>query len=520
MAGQGGVYFGAVLGGRYKIVRELGRGGFATVYEAQDETLLKKRVVVKVLHTAKIDEWLLRKFRQEKEALARIDDPGVVAVLDEGKTPGNLPYLVMQYVDGVTLRKLVKPGGMAAERAAEILRQIGCGLAAAHKEKVLHRDLKPENVMIQEGENGDRVRLIDFGIAGITDSVYSSDTQSTRVAGTYRYMPPEQAEGDVSEKSDIYALAVVGFELLTGAAPVDTPIHRLTIEKDGIEKKLRSLRPDLPEAAVAVLLEGLAIDPEARPASARLMAERLYAALRPGTAAAPVEVETPVAATAGGGSRRWFLGIAGAAVLAAGGAWVYRNAGSKPETVAPPPPVVRSSLSYFVTVQKMKDGKPDGEPFRLEKDILFQKDDQVAITVTAPAAGYLYVLNDGPLDDGTQSINVLYPDPGKPAALGAGKEVRLPAEDWWQVDQMRGTEKLYVVFSALPVLEFEKAKDDKAALKGVTVVIRKPEEVAALRGVLSKHTAQTAMRNDPEKALNVLTSTGEVLVYQIRLQHY
>ena len=124
----------AIMGDRYEVERELGRGGMSVVYLARDRQLLGKRVVVKVLlETTSLDPWIRQKFLQEMEALSRIDHPGVVGVLDSGLTAEGRQFLVMQYIEGVTLRSAIEPGGMNFGRAASIIRQIGHALAAAHE---------------------------------------------------------------------------------------------------------------------------------------------------------------------------------------------------------------------------------------------------------------------------------------------------------------------------------------------------------------------------------------------------
>jgi tRNA A-37 threonylcarbamoyl transferase component Bud32 len=266
---------GQVLCDRYRVTREIGSGGFGTVYLAQDEKLVSKPVVVKVLNHLTADTWAVRKFHQEIEALARIDHPGVVAVLDEGQTPEGAPFLVMQFIDGVTLRKLIKPGGMDLHSAAAILRQIGSALGAAHEKGVFHRDLKPENIMVQTPDTDPRVRLIDFGIAGIKDSVFSQTEQSTRIAGTYRYMPPEQMEGRVCQESDVYAFGAIAYELLTGQPPVKSPLELIAIKIDGLKVKPRDLRPELPIAAQNVILKALSFETSDRYSNAREMGDLL-----------------------------------------------------------------------------------------------------------------------------------------------------------------------------------------------------------------------------------------------------
>jgi eukaryotic-like serine/threonine-protein kinase len=211
----------AITGDRYQVERELGRGGMSVVYLARDRQLLAKRVVVKVLlEETRQDPWIRQKFLQEMEALSRIDHPGVVGVLDSGLTAVGQRFLVMQYIEGVSLRSAIEPGGMAAIRAAGLIRQMGQALAAAHEKGVWHRDLKPENVMLQCLGGEDHVKLIDFGIAGIQNSHFTGE--KTKVAGSFSYMAPEQMGGHSCAASDTYALAVVAYEILTGELPDPT----------------------------------------------------------------------------------------------------------------------------------------------------------------------------------------------------------------------------------------------------------------------------------------------------------
>jgi len=154
---------------RYLIEKEIGRGGFGVVYLARDQQLLSKPVVIKVLQDeTNPDPYFQKKFQQEIEALARIDHPGVVGVLDVGETPDGKPFLVMQFVEGVTLRSEISKDGMELRRVAHIMRQVGQALGAAHDKGVYHRDLKPENIMLtRSSETEEYVKLIDFGIAAV-----------------------------------------------------------------------------------------------------------------------------------------------------------------------------------------------------------------------------------------------------------------------------------------------------------------------------------------------------------------
>src|SRR5216684_68918 len=279
---------GVQLKGRYLIERELGSGGFGTVFLARDTQLHNKAVVVKILRDLQDDGWGRKKFVAECEALARINHPGVVQVLDDGETLQQQPFLVMQFVDGVALRSAIVKGGMDLSRVGRIAEQIGQALTAAHEHGVIHRDLKPENVMLCDLGGGKEMPvLVDFGIATVSQPGHG-EPQPTRVAGSYSYMAPEQMSGTPSAASDIYSLGVIAYEMATGVRPFklgpsDPPMQLWFQQKEGVKEKPATLRPELPESAEIAILKALAFQPQDRYAHACELGDALASALRPGT---------------------------------------------------------------------------------------------------------------------------------------------------------------------------------------------------------------------------------------------
>lgn len=275
---------GSMLDSRYLVKRKLGQGGFGVVYLASDEKMMSRLVVVKCLQEDEVgNEWSLRKFKQEMEALARVDHPSIVGVLDTGQLPSGKPYIVMQFIDGYSLRSLITPEGMDFWRAANIIRQIGRALTAAHDRGILHRDLKPENIMVQKlGDGEEQVKIIDFGIAKVKNSVVSSTSIGDRTVGTIAYMSPEQlSAAPVSTASDVYCFAVIAYEMLTGRRPAnpESAYQLLEMQRSGVRVKPIDLRPGLSELAQAVILKGLSFDPKDRHQRARDFADLLAGVL-------------------------------------------------------------------------------------------------------------------------------------------------------------------------------------------------------------------------------------------------
>ncbi|MEP6920078.1 MAG: serine/threonine-protein kinase, partial [bacterium] len=251
---------GTTIGGRYRIKRKLGHGGFGVIYLAADEKMLSRPVVVKALNDdGNENEYSVKKFKQEIEALARIDHPSIVGIFDVGEMPDGKPYIVMQYVDGFSLRSVITSEGLDFWRTANIMRQAGRALSAAHDRGILHRDLKPENIMVQTlGGGEEQVKIIDFGIARVKNSVVSFTTASDKTVGTIAYMSPEQLiAGPVSPASDVYCLAVIAYELLTGRRPAnpESAYQLLEMQRAGVRIKPTDLRPGLPPQAEAIILK-------------------------------------------------------------------------------------------------------------------------------------------------------------------------------------------------------------------------------------------------------------------------
>jgi serine/threonine protein kinase len=307
-----GAAAGTLLKDRYLLIRQLNEGGFGTVHLAQDQQMHGRPVVVKIqINQAVDDPWFERKFSEEVRALSMIDHPGVVVAIDSGRTPDGKPFLVMQYVDGVTLRTVMNSDGMPLDRAASILKQVGHALAAAHEKGIWHRDLKPENLMLQTlTGTGERVRLIDFGIATVADIRNRIET-NTRVAGSFLYMAPEQALGQPSALTDIYAMGLIAYEMVTGRKPfvAENAVQLASLQREGVRVKPSDLRPALPAAAEQLILRSLDYDPAKRPQNALEFGDRLHDALL-GTAA-PAMAPAPLAALLDTPrNKRWAIPVA------------------------------------------------------------------------------------------------------------------------------------------------------------------------------------------------------------------
>ncbi|MFZ0833477.1 MAG: protein kinase [Mycobacterium sp.] len=213
---------GAVLDGRYRVEAVIATGGMSSVYRGVD-IRLDRPVAIKVMDSRYAgDQQFLTRFQLEARAVARLKDPGLVAVYDQG-ADGAHPFLVMELIDGGTLRELLQERGpMPPHAVAAVLRPVLGGLAVAHRNGLVHRDVKPENVLISDGGE---VKIADFGLVRAVAA--AKITSDSVILGTADYLSPEQVRsGDASPRSDVYACGVLIYELLTGATPFrgDSPL--------------------------------------------------------------------------------------------------------------------------------------------------------------------------------------------------------------------------------------------------------------------------------------------------------
>lgn len=282
---------GKQLGGRYQLEARIGGGGMAIVYKARD-LILNRQVAVKVLRPHfGTDEDFVNRFRREAQAVASLSHPNVVSVYDVGQDD-DTHYMVMECVEGSTLKDLINAqGALPIEEAVRIAVQICDALDHAHQNKIIHRDIKPHNILI--GKNG-RVKVTDFGIARAVTSATITHTNS--VLGSVHYFSPEQARGGLTaEKSDIYSLGIVLYEMLTGELPFsgDSPISVALKHLQEPLPEPRTLNPDIPQSLENVVLKALVKDPLLRYGSAREMLTDLETCLSPERRNEP-KIEFPV----------------------------------------------------------------------------------------------------------------------------------------------------------------------------------------------------------------------------------
>ncbi len=283
-------YIGKTLGG-YQILEQIGQGGMATIYKAYQPSM-DRYVAIKVLpsHFTE-DETFVARFTQEARTLARLEHPHILPVYDYGEQEG-ITYLVMRYIDAGTLKDLIaRQGPMALDETVRLFSQVGSALDYAHSQGVVHRDIKPTNVLIQRGN----AFLTDFGIAKLVAGT-AQFTATGAIVGTPAYMSPEQGLGaTVDQRSDIYALGVVLYEMVVGRVPyeAETPLAVLLKHVNDPLPPPRHVKPDLPEAVERVILKAMAKSPDDRFQSAADMVSALQRAV----AGAPTEISSAEATT-------------------------------------------------------------------------------------------------------------------------------------------------------------------------------------------------------------------------------
>jgi serine/threonine-protein kinase len=308
---------GTVLSGRYKLEAKLGSGGMSTVYLARDTTL-DRPVAVKVLHRAMSEqEDQLQRFRQEARAVAKLSHPNVVAVIDAGEDGGH-PYIVFEYVEGETLKQRInRVGALDAQEALTHAIEVARGLTVAHARNMVHRDIKPQNVLI---DSEGRAKLTDFGISRQLEQ--DGMTATGRVLGTTDYVSPEQAMGQaVDQRSDVYSLGVVLYEMLIGQVPfhADSQVGVAMKHVNEDLPDVQQRRPELSAAAAMVVERATAKDPAQRyqevgeliaDLATALEVEAARAGAATGEATSVLEAVPPAQRKLSGGGRWSKVGLA------------------------------------------------------------------------------------------------------------------------------------------------------------------------------------------------------------------
>lgn len=268
---------GKLISGRYEIIKSIGEGGMANVYVGFD-TILNRKVAIKVLRgDLATDEKFVRRFQREALSASSLSHPNIVEMYDVGEDEGTY-YIIMEYIEGKTLKQLIKKrGSITLSEAIDIMLQLTDGIAQAHDSYIIHRDLKPQNVMIKDDGT---VKITDFGIAVALNSTQLTQTNS--VMGSVHYIPPEQASGKGSTiRSDIYAMGILFYELLTGSLPFrgDNAVEIALKQMHDPIPSVRKKNPSIPQSVENIILKATAKNPKNRYADSKEMHADLLTAL-------------------------------------------------------------------------------------------------------------------------------------------------------------------------------------------------------------------------------------------------
>jgi len=267
--------------GDYRLVKKLGEGGMGQVWLAEQTAPVRRQVALKLIRAGMFDEALLQRFQSERQSLAIMDHPTIAKIFDAGTTPDGQPYFVMEYVPGLPITEYCDQKRLRVAERLELFIKVCEGVQHAHQKAIIHRDLKPANILIVDLDGKPVPRIIDFGLAKATTPQLAGETMFTQVGafvGTPGYMSPEQTDSgvqDVDTRTDVYALGVVLYVLLTGSLPFDTKQWK----KQPLHEVLRHLReddPPRPSAKIGIEKESSSANAESRGVQPKQLASLLH----------------------------------------------------------------------------------------------------------------------------------------------------------------------------------------------------------------------------------------------------
>jgi serine/threonine protein kinase len=471
--------------GNYRLIRKLGEGGMGEVYLAVEEPVNRK-VAIKLM-LAGLDAEYLRRFNDERKALASLNQRNIVTMFASGEAYDR-PYFVMECLDGESLRERMRRGRIPLPEIVEITGQICDALNAAHNREIVHRDIKPENIFLSRDDDGLLVKVLDFGIATLKES--ETRTVPNAIVGTAAYLSPEQARGlnrkEIDGRADIYALGVVVYEMLTTLLPFTASdgagYLRLHLNVTPKRPSDRASGTDITEAVDFVVMKALSKDPDDRHQTAREFARSLKEAVE--KPPPPVSVDTAPPQPPGKPflSRNVLLLATVLLLLVAGGWWAAghfhlspntaitgnssgggldnptggqpgagaasgtNNQAKLPGTASSPGGTPSTpTLGVDLKVELEQKGKGLVSP-----ELSFKNRDAVRLIVSANQRGRVYIVMRGT----TGPAEILYPDPrikGSDGVVQAHQPVEMPpsnpARQWFKFDNRSGDETLYIVFA-------------------------------------------------------------------------
>lgn len=592
------ILVGQMLDDRFQIEKNLtdsgaDAGGIGLVYLAKDTKLMGKRVVVKILQKAATkSEDIVRKFQHEKEALIRLEHPNIVRILDDGTLSDGNPFMVMEFIEGYSLRRKIGDGiQLSFDEAAYFIETVTEALDAAHTKQILHRDIKPENIMLTPKKDGfDHVRLIDFGIARVENSKLAAATQVARGIGTIRYIAPEQLFGKLEQTAavDIYSFSVVVYEMLTGQLPFNpqSPVEMFQMQKEGVKIRPSELRPEISPDLERLLLLGLEFEAQKRPQKAMPFGKALSAALKQsinrgqngefldipdtipsGYVSKPIPPsETTNSSDFSESSFRsgepsierkqlvsrktWIWGALVGLILAAislpvgfvlwnsglegfgsnssevnskkssksGGQTSDSksdSSGNNGEESADKGP--DRELTYFLEVQKMRDGKPFEDPFKSSGMEVFEKGYKFKMNFEVNSDGFIYIFNEDTDIEGNKIYNILYPTPSTNDGNADVKAKQLIETTYNTFSGQRGTESVWMIWTSNKQDDVENARNEAFEESGT---IKSKETVKRLSDFIQSNTSEKIkMKKDSENRQTMVQGSGAVFVHRIELEY-